>query len=69
MPRKSTETIVIALCTSAALIGLAFYQRYWGPVQISVTALYIAAAILCLSPATYYRVRCRDNQKPPKMAR
>jgi hypothetical protein len=69
MPRKSTQTIVIALCTSAALIGLAFYQRYWGPVNISDTALYVAAAILCLSPATYDRIRCRGNQKPPTMAR
>lgn len=59
MLKKSTQTIVIALCTSAALIGFAFYQRYVGSVPVSEVTLFVAAAILCASPVVYARLRCK----------
>ena len=59
MANKSSQTIVVALFTSAALIGFAFYQRYVGPVQVSEATFYIAAAIICVSPGVHRKLRCK----------
>jgi hypothetical protein len=62
MLKKSTQTIVIALCTAAALIGLAFYQRYGGPISVSEATLYVSAAVICVLPAAYRLVRCKSSR-------
>ncbi len=59
MNKESTPAIVIALCTSAALIGFAFFERHGGEVRVSETALYLVAATICVSPASYHLLRCR----------
>lgn len=55
MLKKPNSTIIIALCTSAALIAFAFDQR----VTLSATAFYIAAAVICLLPVLYAVLRCK----------
>ena len=60
MLKKSTQTIVIALFTAAALIGLAFCQRYGGPIPVSEATLYVAAAIICVLPVVYRSLRCKS---------
>jgi hypothetical protein len=60
MLKKSAQTIVIALCTSAALIGFAFFQRYGGGIRVSETTMYAAAAIICVSPVIYRLLRCQS---------
>ena len=59
MLNKSTQTIVIALLTGAALIGLAFYQRYGGPIRVSEATVFIFAAVILLSPVAYRLLRCK----------
>ena len=60
MPNKSTQNIVIALFTAAALIGLAFYQRYGGPMRFSEVPFFIFAAIFYASPVVYRVLRCKS---------
>jgi hypothetical protein len=62
MLNKSTQTIVIALFTSAALFGLAFYQRDGSLIRISEVTFYIAAAIICVSPVAYRVLRCKRSR-------
>ena len=62
MIKKSTQTPVIALCTGAALVGLAFFERYGGRVRVSEATLFVAAAIICVSPAVYRLLRCLSRQ-------
>jgi hypothetical protein len=65
MFKKRNSTIVIALFTSAALIALAFYQRYEGPIPVPADAFYAAAAIICLLPVFFPRLRhksCRNKR-------
>jgi hypothetical protein len=66
MVKKSTELIVTALCTGAALIGLFFYKRYAGPVDAYELMLYFSAAILCISPVVRGLNCCkiRQNKAP-----
>ena len=63
MHKRSIQTIVIALCTSTALIGLAFLQRYGS--GVSQTTLYFAAAIICVSPVIYRLLRCHSRLNRP----
>jgi hypothetical protein len=63
MLNKSTRTIVIALFASAALIGLAFYQRFGGPIPVSEVTFYILAAIICVSPSVHRALRCKSCGK------
>ena len=60
MLNKSTQSIVIALFTAAALIGLAFYQRYGGPIRVSEATFFIFAAIFYVSPVVYRVLRCKS---------
>jgi hypothetical protein len=59
MLNKSTQNIVKALLISAALIGLAVYTRYGGPIRESEATFFIFAAIICVSPVAYRLVRCK----------
>ena len=59
MKKNSAPRIVLALCTSAALIGFAFVERYGGAAYISASMLFIAAAIICVSPTIYTLLRCQ----------
>jgi len=60
MLKKPTQRIVTALCTGAALIGLAFYHRYGCPDRVSEVTLYIPAAVYCLSSVVYRLSRCKN---------
>ena len=53
MLNKSTQNIVIALFTCAALIGLAFYERFRGPIRVSEATFYISAAVILVSAVVY----------------
>lgn len=58
MFKKFNSTIVIALCTSGALIAFAFDQRRLAPaVTVPEVAFYIAAAVICLLPVFAALVR------------
>jgi hypothetical protein len=51
------SNIIVALCTACALIAFAFYQRYEGPVAVSETEFFVAAAVICLAPVVYAFLR------------
>jgi hypothetical protein len=57
MLKKLNSTIIIALCTSAALIAFAFDQRYEASVTVPAVAFYVAAAVICLLPVLYALLR------------
>jgi uncharacterized membrane protein YqjE len=57
MFKKFNSTIIIALCTAAALIAFAFDQRYKTSVIIPEVAFYLAAAVICLLPVLYALLR------------
>jgi hypothetical protein len=63
MLKKLNSTIIIALCTSAALIAFAFDQRYEASVTVPAVAFYVAATVICLLPVLYALLRrktCRN---------
>ncbi len=62
MLKKSTVTIVIALCTSAALIAFAFDQRNDASITVPAVAFFVAAAIMCLLTVLYALLRCKITQ-------
>jgi hypothetical protein len=61
MSKEQKANIVTALCTACAMIAFAFYKRYATSFAISSTALFVAAAVVCLAPALYGLVRCRSR--------
>ena len=64
MLKKPNSTIIIALCTSAALIAFAFAKRSGASVTVPDVAFYVAAAIICLLPVFYALLRretCRNK--------
>ena len=62
MHKKSTRIIVIALCTSAALIGFSLYQSRAGSVPVPAVAFYTAAALICVLPAAYHLLVCKRRR-------
>ena len=62
MLKKSTQIIVIALCTSVALIGFSLYQSHAASIPVSAVAFYIAAAIICVSPAAQRLLVCKGHR-------
>jgi len=68
MPKKINSTIVVALCTAAALIAFAFDKRYGGYVTLSATQLDIAAALICLGPVFFALIRCKVIRKKTLIA-
>jgi len=59
MLKRLNANIIIAFCTSCALIAFAFYERYEGPIQVRATTFYMAAAVICLLPVVYGLLRCK----------
>lgn len=60
MLKKINSNILIALCTSAALIAFAFDQRHKSPViTMSEVSLFVLAAIICVLPVLYALLRCK----------
>jgi hypothetical protein len=61
---RINANIVIASCTSCALIAFAFYERYQASNPVPEVAFYGAAAIICLLPVLYALLRhkiCRNS--------
>jgi hypothetical protein len=53
MFKKNRSTLITALITGAGLISLASYQRYVGPIDVSASAFFIAAAVILVSSTLY----------------
>jgi hypothetical protein len=63
MFKKLNSNIIIALCTSCALIAFAFYERHGASGSVPAVAFYGAAAVICLLPVLYGLLRhktCRN---------
>jgi hypothetical protein len=60
MFKKRSHNIIFALFISAALIGLAFEQRFGGPIQVSQSTIYFVVAIIWISPVIYRIARCKS---------
>lgn len=52
MSNKGLIQIVVALCTSIALIALAVYQRY-RPIPISGVSFDVMSAVIIVAPIAY----------------
>ncbi len=65
MSDKRSRHIVVALCTSAALIAFAIYQSYRA-VAVSTSAFFVVAAIICLTPVLHglFRHKTCQNKSP-----
>ena len=63
MLKKLNSTIIIALCTSAALIAFAFDQRHEASVTVAAVAFYVAATVICLLPVLYASLRRKTCRK------
>jgi hypothetical protein len=64
MIKRLNANIIIALCTSCALIAFAFYQRHEASGTVPAVAFYVAAAVICLLPVLYALLRrksCRNK--------
>jgi membrane protein YdbS with pleckstrin-like domain len=64
MLKRLNSKIIIALCTSSAIIAFAFYRRQEASVMVSAVAFYCAAAVICLLPvihALYRHQICRNK--------
>jgi hypothetical protein len=65
MIKKFSSNMFIALCTSSALIAFSFYERHDTSRTVSTSALFVAAAVICLLPVLYALVRreiCRNKR-------
>jgi hypothetical protein len=63
MTKRHNADIIVALCTSCALIAFAFYQRSEASGTVPAVAFYVAAAAICLLPVLYAILRrkiCRN---------
>ncbi len=67
MFNASIRNIVIALVTSAALLGVAFYQRYETPHHGSSVMFFILAAFICLPRFVSGLLRCMNRGKKPSI--
>jgi hypothetical protein len=57
MLKRLNGNIITALCTACAMIAFAFYERYKTSVAVPTVAFYGAAAVICLLPVLYARLR------------
>ena len=64
MFNTSIRNIVIALVTSAALIGFAFYQRYGAPIHLSGVMFFLFAATISVPRFVYGVLRCKRRVRP-----
>jgi hypothetical protein len=53
MFKRLNALVIIALCTSCAMIAFAYYERYEVSSTPPASAFYFAAAIICLLPSLY----------------
>jgi len=63
MTKRRNANIIVASCTSCALIAFAFYERYEASSTMPAVAFYVAAAVICLLPVLYASLRpksCRN---------
>jgi hypothetical protein len=63
MLKKLNANIIVALCTSSALIAFAFYERHQASGSVPAVAFYGAAAVICLPRVFYALLRhktCRN---------
>jgi hypothetical protein len=58
MLHKRRSNVIVALCTSSALITFAAYQRD-RPVTLPIDAFFVAAAMICLAPVLYGLLSCK----------
>lgn len=61
MFKRFNANFITALCTGCALVAFALLQAY---VNVSATALYLAAAAICIFPVVFAAARrkqCRDK--------
>ncbi len=56
--KSNSTTILIALATSAALLGFAFYQRYETPIHHSGVMFFLLAAAISVPRFVYGVLRC-----------
>jgi hypothetical protein len=64
MHKRLNANIIVALCTSCAIIAFAFNQRSKAPITVPAVSFYIAAAIICVLPVFYglfRRKTCRNK--------
>ncbi len=59
MLKRLNTKIIVALCTSCAIIGFAFYERHAASNPVPAVAFYIAAAVTCLLPVSCALLRCK----------
>jgi hypothetical protein len=67
MFKRLNTLVIVALCTSCALIAFAFYQRDAASLAVPAVAFYFAAAFICLLPSLYAVFRhktCRSERTP-----
>jgi hypothetical protein len=64
MLKRLNANIIIAFCTSCAIVAFAFDQRYGASITVPAVAFFVAAAIICLLPvfyALFRRKTCRNK--------
>ena len=54
---KRTLPIIIAIPTALAMMGMAWYQRHVGHIDIPTVAYYIAAAVITVAPVAVAMLR------------
>jgi hypothetical protein len=69
MLKKLNAKIIIALCTSCAIIAFAFYERHAASNTLPAGEFYIAAAVICLLPVSYALLRCKTCRNKALNAR
>ncbi len=68
MSQKFNSNLIVALFTALAIIAFALDQRHTRFIPLSVTQLFIAAAVICVAPAFYKALRCRMNRRRTPIA-
>jgi hypothetical protein len=63
MLQKLDANIVVALCTSCAIIAFAFYERCATSDIVPAVVFYVAAAVICLLYPLLRRKVCSDKAR------
>ena len=64
MTKRRNANIIVASCTSCALIAFAVYERYEASGTVPAVVFYLVAAAICLLPVLYAILRhktCRNK--------
>ena len=62
MTKRRNANIIVASCTSCALIAFAVYERYEASGTVPAVAFYVAAAAICLLPVLYAILRHKTHR-------